>query len=307
MLARVLGGLLAAELLLYALVSAWLYTAIGLTPFACGLLAAVIAVAARLAIVAATFTLAHLYRGPSGRGAGLSAPEFLRLFWLEFLAFTALFTLLQPLERWFTPRANPGNRPPGKIPVLFVHGIYCNAAVWWYVRRHLQARGLDGTFAIDLEPPFGDIDDYAGQLARRIEEVCAATSSSHIVVIGHSMGGLVARACLQKFAGPDRIAKLITLGSPHHGSGLAYWGVGRHARQMRPGSSWLQALNRDESKPPRAPIVSIFTRHDNFVAPQESSVLAHATNVPLAGIAHLSLLFSSVVAGHLYAEIVAAD
>ncbi len=238
----------------------------------------------RLAIVAATFTLATSIEGKASEAPGLSAIELLRLFWFEFLAFTALFTLLQPLERWFTPRASPGNRPSGRMPVLFVHGIYCNAAVWWWIRRYLQARGLHGTFTIDLEPPVGDIDDYAGQLARRIDEVCETTGSSHVLVIGHSMGGLVARACLQNIAGPGRIAKLITLGSPHHGSGLAYWGVGSHDRQLLPGSPWLQALNRDESKAPRAPIISIFTRHDNFVAPQDSSVLAHATNVPLAGI-----------------------
>jgi triacylglycerol lipase len=307
MLARTLAGLLAAELALYALFGVWLSSALGLTPLSCGLVAGAIAVAARLAIVALTFALARYYRGKSQRGARLSAIKLLRLFWFEFLAFTALFTLLQPLERWLRPRASSGRPAQRHAPVLFVHGIYCNAAVWWWTRRRLQAQGILSTFTVNLEPLAGGIDDFARQLAQEIEDVCAATGAARVVLVGHSMGGLVARACFQNVAGSRRIARLITLGAPHHGSGLAYWGLGRAAQQMRPGSSWLSALKREESDPSHVPIVSIFTLHDNFVAPQDSPVLAHATNIPLTGIGHLSLLFSGAVAERLGAEIALTD
>ncbi|HTS52545.1 MAG TPA: alpha/beta fold hydrolase [Burkholderiales bacterium] len=307
MVARILAALLAVELALYALFGLWLSSNAGLSPLSCVLLATAIALAVRAAVVATTFILAYLYRGQSQEGIGLGLPAILRIVGLEFLAFVALFTLLQPLERWALPRPSRSRTAQRATPALLVHGIYCNAAVWWWMRRRLKAHGVPSTFAIDVEPPFGSIDDFARQLAEHIDSVCAATGAARVVLIGHSMGGLVARACLQSFAGPGRIAKLITLGSPHHGSGLAYWGVGKAARQMRPGSLWLSALNRHESEPPRVPIVSVFTRHDNFVAPQDSPVLAQATNVPLARIGHLSLLFSGAVAKRLCEEIVAAD
>jgi hypothetical protein len=51
------------------------------------------------------------------------------------------------------------------------------------------------------------------------------------------------------------------------------------------------------------PMTSIYSCHDNFVAPQDSSVLAGAKNVPLTGIGHLSLLFSERVAALVDAEL----
>jgi hypothetical protein len=49
-------------------------------------------------------------------------------------------------------------------------------------------------------------------------------------------------------------------------------------------------LNREESKPSPAPIVSIWSRHDSMVAPQASSVLACAENVAFFGVGHNALL-----------------
>jgi len=58
-----------------------------------------------------------------------------------------------------------------------------------------------------------DIGELGLELSRRI----AAESARQISLIGHSMGGLVARAALRTEAG-SRIQHLITLGAPHGGS-----------------------------------------------------------------------------------------
>ncbi len=116
-----------------------------------------------------------------------------------------------------------------------------------------------------------------------------------VAVIGHSMGGLVGRAMLRKF--PDApVACLVTLGTPHHGTALAPFGYGRNAREMRVTSEWLGALRAFEEGGYPVPVTSVFTHHDNIVAPQISSELAGATNVPLGGLGHMSLLFSRRVA-----------
>jgi triacylglycerol esterase/lipase EstA (alpha/beta hydrolase family) len=103
------------------------------------------------------------------------------------------------------------------------------------------------------------------------------------------MGGLVARAYLRQ-RGPARIERIITIGTPHHGSVFARGFVGRCLAQMRPGNAWLAELNRDEMKPSPVPIVSIWSRHDSLVAPQASSELACAANVALVGTGHNALL-----------------
>jgi triacylglycerol esterase/lipase EstA (alpha/beta hydrolase family) len=87
----------------------------------------------------------------------------------------------------------------------------------------------------------------------------------------------------------------VTLGTPHHGTALAPFGYGRNAREMRVTSEWLGALRAFEEGAYTVPVTSVFTHHDNMVAPQISSELAGATNVPLGGLGHMSLLFSSRV------------
>ncbi|HMA12343.1 MAG TPA: hypothetical protein VKO83_10675, partial [Steroidobacteraceae bacterium] len=58
-----------------------------------------------------------------------------------------------------------------------------------------------------------DVAELGLEFSRRV----AIEPARHISVIGHSMGGLVARAALRTEAG-SRIGRLITLGTPHGGS-----------------------------------------------------------------------------------------
>jgi triacylglycerol esterase/lipase EstA (alpha/beta hydrolase family) len=175
----------------------------------------------------------------------------------------------------------------------------CNAGVWARVARYLIARG-HAVHTVTLEPLFAHIEDYVTPFARRVNEI--AGESGRVVLVGHSMGGLVCRAYARRFGGA-RIARIITLGTPHHGSALAPIGHGADARDMRLMAEWLRGLAGSEQGGPAAPITSIYSCHDNFVAPQDSSVLAVAKNVPLAGIGHLSLLLSERVAALVDAEL----
>jgi triacylglycerol esterase/lipase EstA (alpha/beta hydrolase family) len=102
------------------------------------------------------------------------------------------------------------------------------------------------------------------------------------------MGGLAARAWMRACPG-TRVARLVTLGTPHHGTVLANLGLGANAVQMRRDSPWLQALEAAETGDQRARIVSIYTHHDNIVAPQDSSELAGARNVAFGGVGHVAL------------------
>src|SRR5207302_9325482 len=97
--------------------------------------------------------------------------------------------------------------------------------------------GFAPVYTINYGPPHADIERFAAQLARKIESICAQTSATRVVLICHSMGGLVARAYLRQ-CGPARLARLITIGTPHHGSMLAWTFPGRSLAQMRPGNVW---------------------------------------------------------------------
>jgi triacylglycerol esterase/lipase EstA (alpha/beta hydrolase family) len=236
-------------------------------------------------LVALWFLLSWIWRTPRPPAARLGAAGCVRLYVKEVLAVASSWPLI------IAHRLLMRDPPPARCarPVILVHGVLVNDGVWFGFRRRLVRAGVSGVYTVNYGPPYADIEHYAGQLAARIDEVCAATGAQRVVLVGHSMGGLVSRAYLRRF-GPARVERFITIGTPHHGSMLAWTYPGRCLAQMRPGNAWLVDLNRDESRPPPVPMTSIWSRHDSMVAPQASSELACAENVPLVGIGHNALL-----------------
>jgi len=195
---------------------------------------------------------------------------------------------------WHVPRGCARmtvHRDSRRVPVLLVHGYGCNSGFWAHLEPLLDRERISHA-TIDLEPVAGSIDDYAPLIEARVQELCAATGAARIAIVAHSMGGLAARAWMRAFAGTSgsaRVAKLITLGTPHHGTALARFGLGANAVQMRRDSAWLRDLAAAEGPDVRAGIVSLYTHHDNIVAPQDSSVLPGARNVAFGGVGHVAL------------------
>lgn len=54
-------------------------------------------------------------------------------------------------------------------------------------------------------------------------------------------------------------------------------------------SAWLQQLAARESRQRYALFVSIYSHHDNIIAPQTSSHLPGARNIDIHGIGHVAL------------------
>jgi triacylglycerol esterase/lipase EstA (alpha/beta hydrolase family) len=179
------------------------------------------------------------------------------------------------------------HRDSSRVPVLLVHGYGCNSGFWAHLEPLLDRERISHA-SIDLEPVAGSIDDYAPLIEARVQALCAATGAARIAVVAHSMGGLAARAWMRSY-GSAKVARLITLGTPHHGTALANLGLGANAAQMRRDSAWLRDLAARETQDVRARIVSIYTHHDNIVAPQDSSELAGARNVAFGGVGHVAL------------------
>ena len=113
--------------------------------------------------------------------------------------------------------------------------------------------------------------------------------AERVVLVCHSMGGLVARAYLRRF-GSAHVERLVTLGTPHHGSVLAHTFPGVCLGQMHLDNAWLDELNRNETPAAPVPITSIWSWHDSMVAPQTSSELGNGRNIALVGVAHNALL-----------------
>jgi triacylglycerol esterase/lipase EstA (alpha/beta hydrolase family) len=293
------------ELAGYVVLAAWLLTARSWTVAATILLVVSIATGWRVAFALATYVLAWRYRSPTPVEFRRSALGLVPYFVKEAASITAVYDILQPLEGLFMGDTRPPRRSGMRLPVLLVHGYVCNRAVWWAAARTLRAHG-ETVWAVTLEPVYGSIDDWVSPLAVRIDDLLAATGAAQVVLVAGSMGGLAARAYLRDRGGA-KVARLVTLGSPHHGSMHARIGPGGNAREMEPGSQWLAALARSEAAGVPVPFTSVYSHHDNFVAPQTSSAHPAAHNVPLAGVGHLSLAFSKHVLEIIMAELDAAN
>jgi triacylglycerol esterase/lipase EstA (alpha/beta hydrolase family) len=193
---------------------------------------------------------------------------------------------------------------PSEAPVVLVHGVLCNAGIWARFVRFLRRCGVDGVYALSYGPPLASIEAFAEQLARKIDAVRVATGAPQVVVVAHSMGGLVTRDYLRRY-GRAKVARVLTIGTPHHGSVFASCFPGVSLAQMRLGNPWLAALNATPLDPALR-FVSLWSWHDSMVAPQTSSELPGAVDVPLTGIGHNALLGDRQVFAFALAEIVAA-
>jgi predicted alpha/beta hydrolase family esterase len=171
--------------------------------------------------------------------------------------------------------------------------------MWWWLRRRLRALGRC-VATVNLEPPLAALDELAARLDERIEALLAETGAERIVLVTHSMGGLVARACLRR-RGARGVAGLVTLAAPHHGTRMARLGPGRNARQMRPDSAWLRELNAQPLPP--APAASVWTMDDEITDPPDSSRLPGARQTILSGLGHMAMAFSPAVLACLETEL----
>lgn len=248
----------------------------------CVAIAAAIVLLVRLLINANNFRMSWRARSVAPAGHALTARRAASLFAHEFLSsmLTSSYYMLRPVGMRLQPNARG-------LPVLLLHGYACNSGYWLPMSKLLTQAGVSH-YGIDLEPPGASIDDFVPQVRAAVERLCAETGSKQVIVLAHSMGGLVARAYLRRH-GDARIARVITLGTPHHGTALAGLGPGSNAMQMRRGSEWLATLAGAEADLQRKLFLSIYSVHDNIVAPQDSSDLPGARNLVFGAIGHVAL------------------
>ena len=289
MLARLLRLFLLFELFAYL---AWGIVLVKFSAWSLGrafLLMSALALAWRAWVIFATYLFAFTHRAKVPEECRIGVKEVLFEALREVAAFAAL-SISQALEQILPKRDTLSRMSADRVPLLLIHGYCSNRGFWWWLKPRLEARGCN-VATLTLEPIFGRIDGYAEQVARRIEAVCRETGADRVVLVGYSMGGLVSRAYLRRY-GAARVARLVTLGTPHRGTILARFGLGRNAREMEPGNAWLREL---ELSPLQVPCIAYYATHGSYVTPQVGGILMGAENRPLRGVGHLAMSLSPEV------------
>jgi pimeloyl-ACP methyl ester carboxylesterase len=225
------------------------------------------------------------------------------------LAWVGAHALLYPLgtrTEQLRPegRYRPGVQPPGvralfaadplaaHIPVVLVHGLVDNRSVFTVMRRALRRRGFAQVGTWNYSPLQRDVQSAAEALGRHIERVCQETAHDRVHVVGHSLGGLVARYLVQRLGGDARVESLVTLGTPHGGTRWAHVLPTPLVRQLRPGSPLLQQL-AEPAPSCRTRITAVYSDLDQMVVPSAAGRCDHpdlqARNVLVRGVGHMSL------------------
>ncbi|MDX1670608.1 MAG: alpha/beta fold hydrolase, partial [Limnobacter sp.] len=172
------------------------------------------------------------------------------------------------------------------LPVLLVHGYLCNAGIWVSTREKLDHLHISN-HAITLEPAIGSIKGYAIQIEQAIDELLKATGAPQVNVICHSMGGVAIRYYARE-KGHDKIAQVMTLGSPHYGTALSLLGIGKNVKQMMWGSFFLRQLQNDPTDLEfQKKITSVWSPQDTIVSPPQSSKLEFSKNLMVRGCGHV--------------------
>ncbi len=167
--------------------------------------------------------------------------------------------------------------------VLLLNGFFQTRAVWEVMEDRLRHEGF-GVLSFDLggvlwRYQVRSITDSAEMVAEKVERLCQRYGIDRFHIVGHSMGGLLARHYVQHCGGDRRVKTLITLGTPHRGTPTALVGLsvtaggvlGRSAQQMLPGSRFLRRLDQ-QPFPASIPLLSIYSKAD-LICPWWCSVL----------------------------------
>ena len=257
-----------------------------LTLASAGAVALGVLLALPVVFVALSFLLARA--ADSAGSAPPRASQLLRALLSEVAEFTSSIVAMSAAAPARAPAPLPEHAPR---PVLLMHGILCNAAVWHPLRVRLVAAGFGPVEALDLEPLFADIEILAARAAPRLLALRQRCRGERVLIVAHSMGGLVARALLREL-GPSAIRRIVTIASPHHGTAVVRGLPWANTRQMSPVSPWLRALNAAQEGRFAVPVTSIYTAEDNMVVPVESARLQGAESTELRGIGHLGMVRS---------------
>jgi pimeloyl-ACP methyl ester carboxylesterase len=208
------------------------------------------------------------------------------------------------------------DRPsPIETPVLLVHGWGANRSNWFLVQRQLRLAGFGRVHALNYNPFTGDIPALAEQCATRAEALRDRFGVERIHVVGHSLGGVIARYAIQVLD-LEGVDVCVTVASPHGGVRLARYGSPfavlsplASGLQLRPDSPVMEEL-RATARPLPTRFVAYYSNLDMVVRARRAMILEPelgATNILAKDRGHLSIMLSRDVCASVVGQLAAAE
>lgn len=192
-----------------------------------------------------------------------------------------------------------------QTPVLFLHGLFLNKACWTVMKLRLKILGVTNLHTINL-PATRDVETLTEKVALKVDSLRHTYNCEKVHLIGHSMGGVIARNFVQIRGGADKVEQCIIIGAPNKGSKLSPFAIMKLSEAIMPGSEFLANLN-SKTLPKKVNLTNIYSRHDNLVIPHDSATLDKGTNIELIGKGHNVLLYDNTVFKQILSILKACD
>lgn len=203
--------------------------------------------------------------------------------------------VLYPLG-WIPGGASVSRLRHGQRPVILCHGYMHNRSGFLLLRRRLRKAGWVNTIALNFRPASAGVPYFAQRLSETVSLALSHSGCEKVDLIGHSMGGLVARYFVEILGGDERVNAVITLGSPHLGAKTAALGILKSAGQFRPDSPLIAELKRSAASGNAGRTTAIWSDFDSVVLPPENARLPEPyRSIPVGGVGHVGMLFSGRV------------
>ena len=177
----------------------------------------------------------------------------------------------------------------GEDVVVLVHGFLASAGVFRPLRARLE-REAGARVATFTHAPGPGIKRIAKQLAALVDRI---PRGARITVVGHSLGGVVARWYVQEMGGDARVARTISMASPFGGVDVPQLLVGADLH----GQSALLKRVRDRARHCSVPHTSIVAEHDTMVVGAETACLGVGEVIVVPERGHNAVLFCERVGG----------
>ncbi len=180
------------------------------------------------------------------------------------------------------------SEPPlaGSRVVVMVHGFLAASPVFDPLRTRL-ANELGWASMAFGYPSYGTFEATAERFAEALEQEVGP--SAEIILLGHSLGGVLARWYVHELGGHARVSRVVTVSTPHLGTQVARIAPFGLGAAIRPGSAVLARLADAQG----GPWLCALAGADDTTVPPESALgcNAHEKHV-IPDVGHNAILYA---------------
>jgi triacylglycerol lipase len=211
----------------------------------------------------------------------------------------AVITVIRVVDDSTQPvsQADPG-------PVLLVPGYGGNVQSLEPLAARLRSAGRTAVIVEPVGDGTGDLRAQAEHLGEVATSVRKDSGAASVDVVGYSAGGVVARMWVRDGGGADMARRVLTIGSPQHGTNQAALGVEfagscpAACEQLVPDSDLLRPLNAGDETPAGPLWATIRSTTDQVVTPVDSAALSGALNIVVQDVCPGSTVAHGDLPGH---------